>query len=964
MQPTAPSTATSPPGDRGASADRPGHVSARAGGEPVPGYRLLEPLGRGGFGEVWKCLAPGGLTKAIKFVPSWAASDLSAGGADPREDPSCPARQEREALERVKSLRHPFILSLERVEVVADQLVVIMELADRSLHDLYRQYRDAGQIGLPRDELLGYLLEAAEALDWMNFEHGLQHLDVKPANLFVISGHLKVADFGLVRRVAASPGRTAHADEPSPQGMRGGATPLYSAPELLRGTLSRHSDQYSLAVVYQQLLTGTVPFFHESVYDLMMQHLSAEPDLSGLPEEDRSVVARALAKVPDQRFPSCMEFVQALLGLGLTSGSGSLRRSGVWRQMLMGGRESHASEPISSSPSWQGEPIASLQGTGLPSAPSGGPDAEATSPGRWPLSRKDEAASASGIDHQMLTSTDGVMAAPTAVSLPGYRFTSCLSQSLLGDVWQAVDSQGKSRRALCLLSFIRYDARLIGHLQTLRDPALPSTEVHWSPAERLVILTDWCEGTLRDRFDQHRMAGHPGIPHSELLPLLRSAAEALDSLYARYGILHLGLHPRNLLIDGQGVRVADFGLLPLVWLPTGQPASAVNARYCAPELFERQPSRSADQYSLALIYAEMSTGAHPRPQRPGSGAHRRPEGQSSRPIRPGKPAGLAQRAPKIDLDLLPAPEREVVARALSPDPSRRFESCVAFVEALLAAKHKKVEAAYDELPPVIPYASLLGEPPPPDTVLPNTHQLVLALTKPSDPRKVHGPQNSRYFIQPDGTWLYRLPLALFPGAMQLKVEGFCQHWNGRIVRQEGDSFLLQLELPVPRGFWERFTQPRRLEVSIEVESLGTGPSRLTEAKVRLGYEGDSRDNSDRVLATMAPQVFDSVRLYLQASPEQRTMERWALNDPVHVYPVMPGLELAPTMEGVCRNISYGGIRFRLAEQPPSEHLYLHLHSSPAALGYALLVQVSRLQVTSEGVEIGGCFASAGPTALD
>src|SRR5206468_11422927 len=142
-----------------------------------------------------------------------------------------------------------------------------------------------------------------------------------PHNLFVISGHVKVADFGLVHRLGES------SDGQAGPARHGGVTPLYAAPELLRGTLSRHSDQYSLAVVYQQLLTGAVPFWHESVYELMMQHLSGQPDLSALPEEDRRVVAQALAKMPEQRHPSCLDFVQALLGLAPRSRSevGSMR---------------------------------------------------------------------------------------------------------------------------------------------------------------------------------------------------------------------------------------------------------------------------------------------------------------------------------------------------------------------------------------------------------------------------------------------------------------------------------------------------------------------------------------------------------------------------------------------------------------------------------------------------------------
>src|SRR5262245_20964730 len=156
--------------------------------EPVPGYRLLAPLGRGGFGEVWKCEAPGGLFKAIKFVE---------GPQGPLDD-EAPAEEELQAIERVKAIRHPFLLSMDRVERVGGELVVVMELADRNLGDRLNECLRRGLPGVPRDELIGYLLEAAEALDLLNFQYGLQHLDIKPQNLFLVSNHVKVADFGLV----------------------------------------------------------------------------------------------------------------------------------------------------------------------------------------------------------------------------------------------------------------------------------------------------------------------------------------------------------------------------------------------------------------------------------------------------------------------------------------------------------------------------------------------------------------------------------------------------------------------------------------------------------------------------------------------------------------------------------------------------------------------------------------------
>ncbi len=240
------------------TATAPSRLVRQPGAEPLPGYRLLEPLGSGGFGEVWKCEAPGGLYKAVKFV----GGDPNSGGGL--------AAQEREAIERIKRIRHPFLLSLERVEVLDGVLVLVMELADRNLQSVLFDYQRQGAPGVPREQLLRFLREAAEALDVINFEHGLQHLDVKPHNLFLVSNHIKVADFGLVHRL---PG----ADTSSASGRNGGGTPLYASPETLQGSLSRYSDQYSLAIVYQQLLTGTVPFWSANPYQLLMMHVAGAP---------------------------------------------------------------------------------------------------------------------------------------------------------------------------------------------------------------------------------------------------------------------------------------------------------------------------------------------------------------------------------------------------------------------------------------------------------------------------------------------------------------------------------------------------------------------------------------------------------------------------------------------------------------------------------------------------------------
>ena len=276
------------------------------GDDPVPHYRLQSRLGAGGAGEVWRAVGPGGVSLALKFIRVGAQEGL----LEDRSDASIRALRRRSlrSLELTRDVRHANLLPIYGAWLSGDLLIIAMELADGTLMDRCNAAVARGMPGIPFPELIEAMRQAARGIDFLNGPRpdpdgreglGVQHRDIKPENLLEACGVVKVGDFGLAKLLD-----DAHSQTHS-------MTPAYAAPELFHGQLSRWSDQYSLAVTYCRLRGGRPPYTGSHV-QVMIGHLHEEPDLSMIPVAERPAVLRALSKPPEDRWPDCRAFVEAI----------------------------------------------------------------------------------------------------------------------------------------------------------------------------------------------------------------------------------------------------------------------------------------------------------------------------------------------------------------------------------------------------------------------------------------------------------------------------------------------------------------------------------------------------------------------------------------------------------------------------------------------------------------------------
>lgn len=266
-------------------------------------YRLLEELGRGGMGTVFRAMDESlDRVVAVKFL----LPELQA-------DPNLGERFRREA-KAMASVRHENVLQIFSFGNYGATSFFVMEYIEGVTAEQMLESAQERDVFLSLDKLFPILEQSASGLAAVH-RAGVVHRDVKPANIMVEAdtGRAVIMDFGIGKRYDGSDSRRTQA----PAG-----SPAYMAPEVVSGqeitSLEDHlSDIYAFGVMAFELLTNALPFDSENWVDILVKHVTEAPPVPstrrpGLPEEIDDLVLTCLAKSPKERFQSCLEIQAAI----------------------------------------------------------------------------------------------------------------------------------------------------------------------------------------------------------------------------------------------------------------------------------------------------------------------------------------------------------------------------------------------------------------------------------------------------------------------------------------------------------------------------------------------------------------------------------------------------------------------------------------------------------------------------
>jgi Tol biopolymer transport system component len=299
-----------------------------AAGTKLDGYEILDLLGAGGMGEVYRARDPALKREvAIKVLPTFVA-----------QDPDRLRRFEQEA-QAAAALNHPNILAVHRFGVFEGVPYLVSELLEGST---LRQVLQRGP--LPVRKTVDYAVQIAHGLAAAH-ERGIVHRDLKPENLSLTKdGRIKILDFGLAKLMQPQPepdGNPPTMSRHTDAGMVMG-TAGYMSPEQVRGKAVDHrTDIFAFGAILYEMLTGTRAFHRSTSAETMTAILNDEPPaisqlVQSIPPGLQRVVHRCLEKNPEQRFHSASDLAFALEALSESGSVPAVAASGASGQRQLG----------------------------------------------------------------------------------------------------------------------------------------------------------------------------------------------------------------------------------------------------------------------------------------------------------------------------------------------------------------------------------------------------------------------------------------------------------------------------------------------------------------------------------------------------------------------------------------------------------------------------------------------------
>ncbi|MFL5341813.1 MAG: serine/threonine-protein kinase [Gemmataceae bacterium] len=258
---------------------------------------------------------------------------------------------------------------------------------------------------------------------------------------------------------------------------------------------------------------------------------------------------------------------------------------------------------------------------------------------------------------------------------PGYRLRTFLGRGGYADVWESTSPCGLP----VALKFMRVDdqraatqeVRAIQSMKRLHHPYLIRMYDVWSVPGYVVFSMELADGSLHDLLQAYFSEYRTAIPPDMACIYLAQVAEAIDFLNGRNhnidgqrtAFVHGDVKPSNMLVVGDTVKLADFGMATPLTSGRCQRTPLGTTAFAAPEIFHGWITDRADQYALAASYCLIRGGKLPFRDSPES--FRTPYTR-----------------PTPDLRMLPEPERPIIAKALAPIPCDRFPNCASMIDAL------------------------------------------------------------------------------------------------------------------------------------------------------------------------------------------------------------------------------------------------------------------------------------------